>query len=95
MLFRSDRCHAPVQAGVRVIDSLLPGALADDWSEWLRQMAALDENCFAPALATLSDGKLDAIRLVMSDSTRLAEWTLTRSSMRKFWVRSSLSRLAP
>lgn len=90
-----DPCHLPEQGGLRLIDALLPCALAEDWSGWLRQMAMLDDACFAPALAALAAGKLETISLVLSDNAQLTQWTLRRSSMRKFWVHSSLSRLSP
>lgn len=90
----TDQCRHPEQGGTRLIDSLLPFALADDWSDWMRQFTALDEECIAPALEQLNLGKLASIQLILSDSSHLSGWTVTRSSMRKFWVKSSLFRLA-
>jgi hypothetical protein len=58
-------------------------------------MAELDENHIAPLLTQLRQGAIDGITLVLSDSTRAIEWQLRRSSMRKFWIRASLARLAP
>jgi hypothetical protein len=46
-------------------------------------------------LTQLQQGAIDGITLVLTDSTRAIEWKLRRSSMRKFWVRTSLARLAP
>ena len=89
----TDRCREPASGGIRLSDALVPFALADDWSDWLRHMAALDEECLAPSLKQLSEGNIDRITLVLSDSSRLHAWTVTRASMRKFWVTSSLSRL--
>ena len=90
----TDQCRQPERGGTRLMDALLPFALSDDWSEWMRQMAALDEECLAPAFEQLNSGKLDSLQLALSDSSRLSVWTVTRASMRKFWVKSSLSRLA-
>ena len=86
--------HTDESVRLRLDTSLLPLALADDWSGWLQQMQQMEEQWFAPMLAALSSGKLDQLTLVLSDSQRLDLWTARRSSMRKFWVSPSLSRLA-
>lgn len=78
-----------------LLDGLISAALAGDWSAWLAAMAELDTRHIAPALAQLKNGAIDGITLVLTDSTRAVEWKLRRSSMRKFWVRTSLARLAP
>lgn len=78
----------------RLIDALTPLALAEDWSGWLQQMQQLEEKHIAPAQEQLISGELDDIRLVFSDGQRLDLWSARRSSMRKFWVSPSLSRLA-
>lgn len=85
-----DANDAPV-----LVDGLIGAALAGDWSAWLATMAELDSRLIAPWLEKLKNGELDDISLVLTDSTRAMEWKLRRSSMRKFWVRSSLARLAP
>jgi hypothetical protein len=58
-------------------------------------MAKLDDNHITPLLTQLKQGEIDGITLVLTDSTRAIEWQLRRSSMRKFWIRASLARLAP
>jgi hypothetical protein len=78
----------------RLIDALTPLALAEDWSGWLQQMRQLEEKHIAPAQEQLIAGELDEIRLVLSDGQRLDLWSARRSSMRKFWLSPSLSRLA-
>jgi hypothetical protein len=78
-----------------LVDALIGAALAGDWSAWLAAMAELDAGLIAPMLAQLKNSEIDVITLVLSDSTRTIEWQLRRSSMRKFWVRTSLARLAP
>ncbi|CAM8648302.1 hypothetical protein MCEGEM3_02749 [Oxalobacteraceae bacterium] len=78
-----------------LVDVLIGAALASDWSSWLAAMAELDARLIAPMLAQLRNGEIDDITLVLTDSTRAIEWKLRRSSMRKFWVRTSLARLAP
>ncbi len=78
-----------------VLDTLMAAALAGDWSGWLAAMAELDANQFRPLLTQLRQGAIDGITLVLTDSTRANHWQLRRSSMRKFWIRASLARLAP
>lgn len=78
-----------------LLDALIQSALAGDWSGWLAAMAELDDNHIKPLLTQLKQGAIDGIHLVLTDSTRIDEWRLRRSSMRKFWIRASLARLAP
>jgi hypothetical protein len=78
-----------------LVDVLIGAALAGDWSAWLTAMAELDARLITPIVTQLKQGAIDGITLVLTDSTRAIEWKLRRSSMRKFWVRTSLARLAP
>ena len=80
---------------LHLLDALMEPALAGDWSGWLAAMATLDDNNIKPLLTQLKQGAIDGITLVLSDSTRVNQWQLRRSSMRKFWIRTSLARLAP
>lgn len=82
-------------AGLTVTDTLTGPALAGDWSGWMAALNGVDREEIAPRLQQLSDGQLDRLTLVLTDSRRAFEWQLRRASMRKFWVRTSLSRLAP
>ncbi len=79
----------------RLIDTLLPLSLADDWSGWLQEMHRIDEAHIAPVLAGLRNGTLTALNLVLSNDQRLLVSSLRRASMRKFWRPPSLSCLAP
>jgi hypothetical protein len=87
--------HVSANAETLVIDTLMEAALAGDWSVWLAAMAELDASHISPLLAQLKQGEINGIRLVLSDSTRADAWEVRPSSMRKFWVRASLARLAP
>lgn len=78
-----------------LLDVLIESALASDWSGWLTAMSKLDDSQITPLLTQLKQGAIDGINLVLTDSTRANEWQLRRSSMRKFWIRASLARLAP
>ena len=87
--------HVSNDAELRLLDALMEPALAGDWSGWLAAMAKLDDNDITPLLTQLKQGAIDGITLVLTDSTRAIQWQLRRSSMRKFWIRASLARLAP
>jgi hypothetical protein len=97
-LFAESLAHtqpdARTETDWQLIDTLTPLALAEDWSAWLAQMQQMEAEQFAPALAQLSAGALDELRLVLSDGQRLDVWSARRSGMRKFWLPPSLSRLA-
>ncbi len=73
---------------------LVSPSLAGDWSGWLAAMQALEAERFAPLLASLKAGELSAATLLLSDAGRLAEWRVSRTGMRKFWVSPSLAKLA-
>lgn len=78
-----------------LLDALTGPALAGDWTDWIRSLAELDADQLAPALVRLREGQISELRLVLTGGTLAIEWKLTRASMRKFWVRASLARLAP
>ncbi len=77
----------------QVDDALIPHALASDWGRWLAAMKQIDTTLLAPSLAWLRSGKIDRLTLQLTDATRVRTWHMSRASMRKFWVRPSLSRL--
>jgi hypothetical protein len=83
------------QCGLVTLDALTSPALANDWSEWLVQFNALETNWFAPLLEALKSGKIEQIRLIFTHNTALSKFTVTRNSLRKFWVKPSLARLIP
>jgi hypothetical protein len=87
--------HAAPRHGLLLLDALAAPALADDWSAWIERWHALEEKWLAPLLAALQAGKLDALTLVLNDSSRLLTIEVNRVSLRKFWVQPSLARLAP
>lgn len=79
--------------GPVVMDSLITHALAGDWGNWLLAMKEIDTKHLAPLLAALKSGALDQLTLQLTDATRMRQWRVTRASMRKFWIKPSLSRL--
>lgn len=76
-----------------LLDSLLAPALANDWGTWLQHMQALETDWFAPLLAALKSGKIKQMKLVMTHSSRCAEFVTGTHSLRKFWAKPSLARL--
>lgn len=74
-------------------DELISPALNSNWAEWLAQFHALEAEHFAPALTQLQSGKIDRLGLILSHNTALAEFIVTRNSLRKFWAKPSLKRL--
>jgi len=78
-----------------LLDQLIPSALHADWASWLSAYAELDQSWFAPLATCLHEGQIKKISLYLSDTDRLQHWQITSLSMRKFWVKDSLKRLAP
>lgn len=77
-----------------LLDQLIPSALQTDWASWLSAYAELDKTWFAPLAASLRDGQIKKVTLHLSDTDRSQQWQVTSLSMRKFWVKDSLKRLA-
>lgn len=77
-----------------LLDSLIAPALAGDWSGWLHEFSQLEQACFVPLLSALKESQIQSVTLVLSDSSRLQTWHASRASMRKFWIKPSLARLA-
>lgn len=83
------------QQGLLTLDSLIAPAMAGDWSEWLMRMQAMESIWFAPLLEALKNGQLDQLSITLSNNTALSTITSSKSSLRKFWRKASLTRLAP
>jgi hypothetical protein len=84
---------AAQQRSLLVLDQLMMAALANDWSLWLEQMHALEQDWFLPLLQGLQSGKIDQITLVCSNSTHLLSATASTRSLKNFWIKPSLARL--
>jgi hypothetical protein len=81
--------------GLLMLDDLCEPALSEDWAVWLERMHALELAWFAPALAALRTGQLAQIKLIIGHHAQLREFTVTKSSLLKFWAKPSLTRLLP
>jgi hypothetical protein len=87
--------EAQAERGLAVFDTLIGPALAGDWSEWLDRFHGLETDWFGAMADALKAGKIDHIGLIFTHNTGLLEFTVKRHSLRKFWVKPSLARLAP
>lgn len=52
-----------------------------------RELLRLEQRWFAPAVAALRTGRLEAIELATVRDGNAHQWTLTRGALRKFWRR--------
>jgi hypothetical protein len=77
-----------------ILEQLIEPTLSEEWGVWLYEMQALDSTWFAPALTALKSGQLKTLRLVLTGSESIAEYTISAASLRKFWVKPSLTRLS-
>ena len=78
-----------------LLDQLIPSALQTDWASWLSAYAELDQTWFTPLATELGKGRIKKMSLHLTDIDRHQHWAITPLSMRKFWVKDSLKRLAP
>ncbi len=77
-----------------LLDQLIAPTLSEEWGRWLYEMETLETQWFAPLLAALTSGKLHSVRLILTGTESIAEYTASKSSLRKFWVKPGLSRLS-
>ncbi|CAN7294287.1 hypothetical protein LJR289_001421 [Pseudoduganella sp. LjRoot289] len=77
-----------------VLGELIADGKAGDWSPWLGHMQQLEQDWFAPLLAALKSGRLGSLKMVLSSRLKLAEITVTKGALRKFWRKPSLSKLS-
>ncbi|GMG89480.1 hypothetical protein SGO26_05710 [Cupriavidus metallidurans] len=68
-----------------LLDSATEAHIAADWGLWLERMHTLDAEWFAPVLAALGEGRIQAVTLVLGGENHFAEFTVTRADLRKFW----------
>ena len=85
----------PAPQRLLLLDGLIGPALAGDWSHWLELLQQLEVQWFAPLLGALEEGRIDRLSLIMNHGTRLLQWSATRNTLRKFWVKPALTQLLP
>ena len=91
--FQATQLHQAESQTV-LLDQLIPSALHADWASWLAAYAELDRTWFTPLAKCLRDGSIKKVSLYLTDTDRLQHWQINTLSMRKFWVKDSLKRLA-
>lgn len=77
-----------------VLGELIADGKAGDWSPWLGHMQQLEQQWFAPLLAALKSGRLGSLKLVLTSRLKLADITVTKGALRKFWRKPSLTKLS-
>lgn len=70
-----------------LINALSEAAMNSDWHTWLMHMQAIDQSTFAPVLAELISGKIETIKLIVTDTHRLVHYHIQRKTPWKFWQR--------
>ena len=90
----SDIIAAAPRHGLTILDQLVEPALADNWGEWISRLNTLESTWFAPIYEALKSGKINQVSLVVTHGADLAEFISGKYSVKKFWVKPSLSRLA-
>jgi len=79
------------ERGVLLLDDLIAPALTGEWSEWIEQLQAMERNWFTPVLQAMQSGRMKQLTLTFTDNTRMAELITTPLSLKKFWVKPSLT----
>src|SRR5450830_171692 len=85
---------APGERALLLLDSLLEPGLNSEWGLWLAHMETLERDWFAPLLQALREQRLRSLSLLLSGQERLLQVNLTATSLRKFWIRPTLAKLA-
>lgn len=85
---------SPAERGLLLLDDLSEPGLTNEWGHWLQRVEALDRDWFAPLLQALRCRQLSSLSLVLTGQDKLQHVTATLSSLRKFWVKPTLSKLA-
>jgi hypothetical protein len=90
----ADAIGAPGARGLLLLDALTEPGLTNEWGYWLERIEALERDWFAPLLAALRGGRLHTVRVILSGQDRIAEYSASRNTLRKFWIKPNLQRLA-
>ncbi|GAA4012310.1 hypothetical protein GCM10022212_02380 [Actimicrobium antarcticum] len=83
--------HTP--RGLLMLDALIEPALGEDLSEWLLRFNELEATWFAPLLQALKDKSLTSCRLILTHGSAIREYSVSRTTLRKFWLKPSLKGL--
>ena len=83
----------PGHAGTVVLPHLIPMGAGNDWGAWLGGMQQLEQEWFAPLLASLRDGRIGELTLILTSRDGTTEIRTSRSALRKFWRAQNLKNL--
>lgn len=83
VLAQEDDGYRDTESGHRLVELAPTNTGAPDERELLR----LEQRWFAPAIAALRAGRLEAVELATVHDGSARRWTLTRGALRKFWRR--------
>jgi hypothetical protein len=82
----------PAPGSVMLADLIAP-AQVGDWADWLARMQRLEQEWFAPLLASLKAGRVSRVTLWLSHRNGWTSATSTGMAQRKFWRKPSLTPL--
>ena len=80
-------------SALKMDESLIPHALADDWGRWLLAMQQIEREHCVPLLQQLQTKAIDRLTLQLSDAQITRQWRITSLMLKKFWRKPSLARL--
>lgn len=83
----------PGQAGTVLLPQLIPTGAGNDWGAWLGAMQQLEHEWFAPLLASLREGRIAELTLILSSREGWTEIRAGKSALRKFWRTPNLKNL--
>ncbi len=81
------------QRALLVLRDLIEPGLTDEWGYWRQCLEELDATWLTPLMQALRQKRLHQLTLILSGQDRLLQRTVTRASLRKFWITPSLSSL--
>lgn len=83
----------PAANGLLMLDTLLEPGLFGEWEIWLERLTALEKCWFDPLLQALRNKQLNYLSMTLSNQQNLIHMTITRLSLKKFWLKSNFTRL--
>ena len=84
---------ATPNSALKMDESLIPHALADDWGRWLLAMQEIEREHCVPLIQQLQTKAIDSLTLQLSDAHIIRQWRITSLMLKKFWRKPSLARL--
>jgi hypothetical protein len=85
---------APGVAGTILLPHLIPMGAGNDWGAWLGAMQQLENDWFAPLLASLRDGSTEELTLILTGREGRTDIRTSKSALRKFWRAQNLKNLS-